>query len=734
VPEPEPAPAPAPAFTIRDAILIFAAALAVRIVHVWFLRNSPFFGVLMGDSKSYDEWAQRIARGAWFGGEVFYQAPLYPYFLGVVYAVAGHDLLVVRVLQALLGSAACVLLGLAAAGLSSRRAGLFAGLALAFYAPAIFFDALIQKAVLDVFLICLALWIISRIIPSRRPGLPPSGRPGLAGQAIAIPNRLWLILGLTMGALSLTRENALVFVVVILAWVLLSGRSLVPAMVFAGGLALVLAPVALRNYAVGGGFYVTTSQFGPNFYIGNNPYTDGSASSMRGGRGSPEYERQDAIDLAERALRRPLSPAEVSSYWTDRALQFIRLEPVRWLRLMARKTALLWNRSEMLDTEAQESHSEWSPVLRLLGWIGHFGVLVPLALVGVVLTWSDWRRLWVIYAMAAAYAASVVIFFVYARYRYPLVPFLILFAAAGLSEAISEVTQAAAPAAMPSRGQVNPRRGISVSSRRGWGPAAIGKKLAESPVEIALTTAVGIAIVVVTNWPMLAKGLPQAITEHNLGATLQEAGRIDEAIEHYRQAIALKPDYAAPHNNLGTALVAKGDLGGARISYERALQLMPDYTNAHYNLGNLLLQANQPDQAVSHFRQSIASGPGSADVHNNLGIALAETDRTDEAIAEFRKALEYQPNSARAHENIGRVLAGEDRLPEAIAAFRDGLRAAPASAEIRNHLAIALATSGNFDEAIQLWEEALKLQPSYEAARKNLEFTRAARQRMIERR
>ena len=55
---------------------------------------------------------------------------------------------------------------------------------------------------------------------------------------------------------------------------------------------------------VGGGFYVTTSQFGPNFYIGNNPGADGTYQSLRFGRGAPEYERQDATELAERALGR----------------------------------------------------------------------------------------------------------------------------------------------------------------------------------------------------------------------------------------------------------------------------------------------------------------------------------------------------------------------------------------------------------------------------------------------
>ena len=121
------------------------------------------------------------------------------------------------------------------------------------------------------------------------------------------------------------------------------------------GLAIVLLPVAARNAYVGGGFYVTTSQFGPNFYIGNNPNADGTYQSLRFGRGAPEYERQDATDLAERALGRRLTPAEVSGYWTDKALAFVTAKPGAWLALTGRKIALLWNATEMLDTESQEA-------------------------------------------------------------------------------------------------------------------------------------------------------------------------------------------------------------------------------------------------------------------------------------------------------------------------------------------------------------------------------------------
>ena len=98
-----------------------------------------------------------------------------------------------------------------------------------------------------------------------------------------------------------------------------------------------------------------------------------------------------------------------------------------------------------------------------------------------------------------------------------------------------------------------------------------------------------LAVGIVVNQPMLSVDLMRAITEHNLGAALQSEGRFDDAIEHYRRAITIRPDYAPAYNNMGAALRATGQVPEAIASYERALVLRPDYPEAHYNLANAFL-------------------------------------------------------------------------------------------------------------------------------------------------
>jgi len=714
-------------------------ALLVRLVHVWQIRASPFFSLLMGDSRGYDEWARRIAGGDWLGHEVFYQAPLYPYLLGLIYAVGGRHLLLVRLVQAVIGSASCALLALAAARLFSkrgrpelgRRIGIAAGLMLALYAPAIFFDGLLQKSVLDVFFVCLALFLITTINAETAESAEPKNSSLRVQRVPRLTSWLWL--GLAMGGLALTRENALVFILVIVAWIIVKGLAAGgwglaarPAALFLAGLAIVLVPVAARNSYVGGGFYVTTSQFGPNFYIGNNPGADGTYQSLRFGRGAPEYERQDATELAERAEGKRLTPAEVSSYWTDKALTFVTSRPGAWLMLMGRKVALLWNATEMVDTESQEAHAEWSLPLRLGGLVGHFGLLVPLALFGVIVTWPMRSQLYVLYGMTLAYAASVVVFYVFARYRYPLVPLLILFAAAGLA-ALPELVRTRRVTGGP------------------WTLAAV-----------AVTA-------VFCNWPMLSTTLMRAVTETNLGSALQENGRLDEAIDHYHRAIALAPDFPPAYNNLGTTLRAKGEIANAVATYQQALRVRPDYPEAQYNLANALMDEGKPAEAIDHFRIALATIPASVDVHNNLGIALMDQGRADEAIAEFRAALDLDPNSLPSHRNLanalgtahrydeaidqfhrasqidptdasvhydlGSLLMEIDRLDEAVAEFRAALRIDPKSAKVLNNLGIALGSQGRMEDAIVQFRQALAVQPDFEDAKRNLAVALQVRKR-----
>jgi tetratricopeptide (TPR) repeat protein len=622
----------------RDALAIFGLALAVRAVHLWQLWPSPYWSVLMGDALAYDRWAQRLVQGGWLRSEVFYQAPLYPYALGLLYLLVGHNLMIVRLVQAIVGSVACGLLCIAAGRWFGRRAGIASGVILACYGPALFFDSLLQKSVLDVFILCVVLLLIA--LEEERPSIIRA-----------------TLLGVALGCLALTRENALIFLPIILAWLIWRGQRWVPpvAAVLVGTL-VVVAPVVVHNRLAGGAWVVTTSQLGPNLYIGNSETATGTYVALRRGRGNAAFEQQDATELAIRAVGRPLSPAEVSAYWSGRALEWIRTHPRRWLRLTAFKLLLVANKQEAADTEDLSTYADWSWPLRLSNRVANFGVLAPLGAFGLWLTRRRWRQLWVLYALAPMYMVSVALFYVLDRYRYPLVPFLTVFAGAAISEA--------------------PR----------WWRTSL-------PAERS-GTLLGLAtLAVVCNWPiaLLSADNARAVTHYNLGYAFQEAGRVDDAVIEYRTAARLRPLDAEMHSNLGVVLAARGEHDEAIANYEEAIRLDPDFAEARNNLGMALASAGQYDQAMVQLDKAIALDPRSAEAHYNRGTALAAQGHSVAAIAEFTETLRLDPTNAAAHNNMGILLASAGRLSSAIDEFRSALRVRPDFSEAKANLAHAEA-------------------------------------------
>ena len=640
-------------------LVIFGAAFLLRLLYLNQVETIPLFYHPAGDGRGYDEWAQRIAAGGWLGTGVFYQAPLYPYFLGVLQALVGHDLWFVRLVQIALGALSCGVIFLAGRNWISRQAGIAAGLILACYAPAIFFDGLIEKSILDLFLLSMFLALISK-----RYEKPPRS--------------LWLAAGAVVGVLGLSRENALVLAVVVPLWIAIQFSSEYAAArlrwgaLFMAGLFLILLPVGLRNLTVGGEFKLTTSQFGPNLFIGNNPAADGTYGSVRKLIGEAQLEGSDAKRLAERATGRNLSAGEVSDYWLGKSLDYIRSYPVDWLSLMGKKWLMVWNVREVEDSDDYYIYRQWSWLLNILGWFANFGVLAPLAAAGLWFTRAQWRRLWLLYAVILTLAASVALFYIFGRYRYPLVPMLALFAGAGLAQFVSLFRQGA-------------RRQL---------PAAAG---------ILLTSAV------IVNWPLYGSSGPGAAGYNNLSNAYYKQGKVKEAIQTALKAIELAPDYGVAHYNLGNLYAGEGRFELAQRHFEEALRLYPNYADVHANLGQLIAERGDLASGIRYFQKAVELNPSLGRAHLNLGVALAKQGRTEEAIRLLREAVRLVPDAVEYHYYLGSVYAELGRFDEAASAFNDALGVRNDFAPAHQSLAQVLSLQGKKQEAMQHYQEALRL-------------------------
>ncbi|MFC1839549.1 tetratricopeptide repeat protein [Thermodesulfobacteriota bacterium] len=127
----------------------------------------------------------------------------------------------------------------------------------------------------------------------------------------------------------------------------------------------------------------------------------------------------------------------------------------------------------------------------------------------------------------------------------------------------------------------------------------------------------------ITLWKDCVKKSPQLFRPHyNLGLALNKQGLIHDVIEHYEEALRIKPNHEKAHNNLGNALKELGLIDGAVEHYEEALRLKPDYMEAHNNLGVALIASGNIDGAIEQYRKALQINPKHVTAKNNLKEAL----------------------------------------------------------------------------------------------------------------
>lgn len=188
----------------------------------------------------------------------------------------------------------------------------------------------------------------------------------------------------------------------------------------------------------------------------------------------------------------------------------------------------------------------------------------------------------------------------------------------------------------------------------------------------------------------------------------------------YTATLQKNPGCWMAHYNLGIVLGQHGETDQAIDHYRRAVALRPDYAEAHYNLGRLLVEQNQLDDAIAHYERATAINPADAEAQNNLGVTLFGIGRADDAIAHYRKALDIRPDYAEAACNLGNALIAKGDFDGAIARYTTCLAAVPDQEEARYNLASALLRRGRTDEAIIQYQKVLEMHPESADAHANL--------------
>ena len=147
---------------------------------------------------------------------------------------------------------------------------------------------------------------------------------------------------------------------------------------------------------------------------------------------------------------------------------------------------------------------------------------------------------------------------------------------------------------------------------------------------------------------------------------LFKSNQIQQALDFIDTLSKDYPDKSLLFNIRGAGYAGLGQLDIAVQNYKKALSIKPDYAKAHYNLGNALQELGKLHDSVKSYKNSIVLEPENAQAHNNLAIVLRELDQLEEAEASCRKAIVLNPEYAEAYSSLSMILYDNGDLKSAL--------------------------------------------------------------------
>ena len=198
---------------------------------------------------------------------------------------------------------------------------------------------------------------------------------------------------------------------------------------------------------------------------------------------------------------------------------------------------------------------------------------------------------------------------------------------------------------------------------------------------------------------------------HDLGNSLQESGRLDEAVAAYKKAIELNPNFSWSYHSLGDVLLKLEKWEEAVAAYKKAVELNPDFSWSYHNLGDALLKLRQWEEAAAAYRCEIALNSDFAWSFCNLGDALTKLKQWDKAIATYLKAVEIDGNLPGIYEKLGYAL-GQTESDLNLVLEQSQLQITPENWEFYLQLGENLAKYDRPKSAIIFYQSLLTAMPS----------------------
>lgn len=563
-------------------LAIFLLALFLRILNILeFRKYDPFFEhAIPGlDMYHYSQWIADILNTKWVNRNYvpFTQGPLYPYAVAFAMQLFGTSMLWIKMLQATMGSVSCLLAYAVGRRVFNVRAGIISALLMSVYGMFLLYEAQLLMETMITFLNLVAILALLTAREKDR-------------------FLFYLLAGVGLGLSVICRPNIVLFVPLALAWMWMTAteqknrRKAATAAFFLLGMTITIMPVTLKNYLVGGEFVPVCKQGGLNFYVGNCYEATGTLSY-----------NESVMKVAPGMQYMPVT--EISGIdWYAELWKEIRDNPPRFflhfIRLLWKKFLFFWGACELPNNINYYLSKKFSLILRLP--LLEYWQVFPFAVVGI-LAGVKKRGSILLLLFMFAFMSSILLLFVVARYRLPMVPFLIVFAGY-------------APV--------------------WWYEKVKLKDFKRILLSLVIFVPVG-AFSIGTRCEYVRAG-----DYFNLGLAYQARWLYQSAAGEYEAALKVNPAFTPARNNLVHCYLAVNNLEDALAASMEGVRIEPYNAENFYCLALVLVKKGQIQPAIENLERSIVLDPQSMAARKMLARLYSRVGKYHRAEAEWQKVLE----------------------------------------------------------------------------------------------